>query len=64
MDKRYFHKKTGKPYTLITDKLPVKENRQWRYDFCLYKAEYENPDGPYFVRTKEDFFENFVPITK
>jgi len=57
--KRYIHKKTGKPYTLITDNFMFKDNGEWRRGLCLYKTEYQNPDGEYFARTKEDFKENF-----
>lgn len=35
---------------------------EWRNNLVLYKALYENPDGPYFVRHAEDFFENFTEI--
>lgn len=34
----------------------------WRKGLVLYKAEYDNPDGPFFARTREDFYENFEPI--
>lgn len=30
--------------------------------YVLYKAEYPNEDGPYFVRTKEDFETNFTKV--
>ena len=58
--KRYIHKKTGNQYTLITDNFMFKDNGEWRRGLCLYKTEYKNPDGEYFARTKEDFFENFI----
>lgn len=60
--KKYRHKKTGKLYSLVQERFLIKENGQWRDNFVLYKAEYENPDGPYFSRTKEDFFENFEEV--
>ena len=56
---RYIHIKTGNPYTLITDNFMFKDNGVWRRGLCLYKTEYNNPDGEYFARTKEDFEENF-----
>ena len=34
---------------------------EWRRGLCLYKTEYENPDGEYFARTREDFYGNFEP---
>jgi len=55
----YIHKKTGKPYTLITTNFMVKENGEWKKDLCLYQALYDNPDGKYFARTKEDFSNSF-----
>jgi hypothetical protein len=55
----YIHKKTGNPYSLITDNFMFKDNGEWRRGLCLYKTEYENPDGEYFARTKEDFYSSF-----
>lgn len=55
----YIHKKTGKPYTLITDNFMFKEDGIWKKDLCLYQALYNNPDGKYFARTKEDFSNSF-----
>lgn len=36
----------------------------WRrkQNLVLYKALYQNPDGPYFVRHAEDFYKNFTRI--
>ena len=34
----------------------------WEEGFVLYKAEYNNPDGPYFVRYAKDFYENFEEV--
>ena len=34
----------------------------WKDGFVLYKAEYDNPEGPYFVRYSKDFYENFEEI--
>ena len=36
----------------------------WRknQNLILYKALYDNPDGPYFVRIAEDFSKNFTEI--
>lgn len=71
--KLYKHKKTGKIYSLIQEDIKVKhvpiyneeENRiilDWDDGFVLYKAEYDNPGGPFFVRYKQDFYENFEEI--
>lgn len=53
------HKKTGKPYKIITDKFMVKQNGVWIKNLVLYETLYDNPDGKYFARTKEDFEEHF-----
>lgn len=60
--KKYRHKKTGKLYSLVQEKFLIKENGEWRNTFVLYKAEYDNPDGPYFSRTIEDFQNNFEEV--
>ena len=57
--KKYIHKKTGKPYGLVTDNFMFKENGEWRRGLVLYQTLYDNPDGKFFARTPEDFFENF-----
>lgn len=59
--KKYIHKKSGKLYSLV-DKTMFKLNGEWIKDLILYKTEYNNPDGEYFVRTKEDFYNNFEEI--
>lgn len=56
---RYIHIKSMNPYTLITDNFMFKDNGEWRRGLCLYKTEYNNPDGEYFARTREDFEKNF-----
>ena len=61
--KRYTQK-TGNPYSLVTYNFMFKDNGEWRRGFCLYKAEYYNPDGEYFARIREDFDKNFKPIDK
>lgn len=58
----YRHNKTGKPYSLVQATLLCKEYGVWENHYVLYKAEYPNPDGPYFVRTKEDFEANFTKV--
>ena len=66
--KKYIHIKTGNPYSLLTDNCMFKDinketgKLEWRRGLCLYKTEYNNPDGEYFVRTKEDFYNNFKEI--
>ena len=59
----YVHKKTGKKYELVEENLLVKQNGEWNKNFVLYSPLYNNPDGRYFVRTREDFFENFQYMT-
>ena len=59
MANKYIYKKTGKPYTVVTDNFMMKQNGKWIKDLILYKAEYNNPDGEYFARTKDDFYANF-----
>lgn len=62
MAKKYIHKKTGNPYSLITDNFMFKQNGEWLRGLILYKTGYNNPDGEYFARTKEDFFTNFEEV--
>ena len=71
--KLYKHKKTGKLYSLVQKNVNVKCDvvfiedinktvLDWEEGFVLYKAEYNNPDGPYFVRYAKDFYENFEEV--
>jgi len=89
--KRVFkHKKTGKLYELIQDRILFKDVSDEEYDYdiegrptsiikrefdwrgkkdsypgeqlILYKALYENPDGPYFVRHIDDFYNSFEEV--
>lgn len=60
INKKYIHKKTGNPYSVITDNFMFKNNGEWRRGLILYKTEYDNTDGEYFARTKEDFENNFI----
>ena len=57
--KTYRHKKTVKPYLVITDNLMFKQDGKWLKGLVLYQTLYPNSDGMYFARTKEDFEENF-----
>jgi len=57
--KQYIHKKTGNPYTVLTDNFMFKQDGKWIRDFVLYRTQYDNPDGEYFARTKQDFEEHF-----
>jgi hypothetical protein len=59
-DEKVIHKKTGKPYKVITDNFMFKQNGKWIKNLILYQTLYDNPDGEFFARTKEDFDENFV----
>ena len=68
----YKHKQTGKLYSLVQDNIEVKYKSieitkdelvlYWEDGFVLYKAEYENPEGPYFVRYAKDFYDNFEEV--
>ena len=71
--KLYKHKKTGKLYSLVQENVKVKRDvvfledtnetvLDWEEGFVLYKAEYDNSDGPYFVRYAKDFYENFEEV--
>ena len=71
--KLYKHKKTGKLYSLVQKNVKVKCDvvfledtnetvLDWEEGFVLYKAKYNNPDGPYFVRYAKDFYENFEEV--
>ena len=71
--KLYKHKKTGKLYSLVQENVKVKRDvvfledtnetvLDWEEGFVLYKAEYDNPNGPYFVRYAKDFYENFEEV--
>jgi len=60
--KKFIHKKTGNPYSLVTDNFMFKENGEWRRGLILYKTEYHNTDGEFFARTPEDFYNNFEEI--
>ena len=71
--KLYKHKKIGKLYSLVQENVKVKRDvvfledtnetvLDWEEGFVLYKAEYDNPDGPYFVRYAKDFYENFEEV--
>ena len=71
--KLFKHKKTGKLYSLVQENVKVKCDviflkdtnetvLDWEEGFVLYKAEYDNPDGPYFVRCAKDFYENFEEV--
>lgn len=70
--KLYKHKQTGKLYSLVQENIEVKYKSievtedelvlYWEDGFVLYKAEYENPEGPYFVRYAKDFYDNFEEV--
>ena len=70
--KLYKHKQTGKLYSLVQDNIEVKYKSieitkdelvlYWEDGFVLCKAEYENPEGPYFVRYAKDFYDNFEEV--
>ena len=70
--KLYRHKETGKLYFIVHVNVKVKYKQIslsedevvlcWEDSFVLYKAEYDNPEGPYFVRYAKDFYENFEEV--
>lgn len=60
--KHFIHIKTGNPYSLVTDNFMFKQNGEWIRGLILYKTEYDNPDGEFFARTKEDFYKNFKEV--
>ena len=60
---RYIHKRTGNPYSLVTDNFMFKDNGSWIRGLILYKTEYDNPDGEYFARRPEDFYKNFEKVS-
>lgn len=76
MKQRIFrHKETYKEYELIQERILFKdyksiedgnEKLNWRgkdsETLVLYKALYDNPDGPFFVRHLKDFNKNFTEI--
>ena len=76
MKQRIFrHKETYKEYELIQERILFKdyksiedgnEKLNWRgkdsETLVLYKALYDNPDGPFFVRHFKDFNKNFTEI--
>ena len=47
---------------MVTDNFMIKENGEWRRGFILYETLYNNPDGRFFARTPEDFYENFEEV--
>ena len=47
----------GKPYRIFTQ-TKTKINGVW-IDSVVYEALYDNPDGKFWVRTKEEFFKLF-----
>ena len=57
--KKSIHKKTGNLYKIVTDNFMFKQDGKWLKGLVLYEALYDNPDGKYFARTKEDFEEHF-----
>ena len=52
---KYYFK--DKPYTIFSE-TKIKIGEDW-VDGIIYKTEYFNPNGEFFVRTKEDFFNRF-----
>jgi hypothetical protein len=57
--KKAIHKKTGNLCKIVTDNFMFKQDGKWIKNLVLYEALYDNPDGKYFARTKEDFEEHF-----
>jgi hypothetical protein len=62
--KTYRHKKTGNLYKIVSDNFMFKQDGKWLKGLVLYEALYDNPDGKYFARTKEDFDEHFEIVAE
>lgn len=70
--KLFKHKQTGKICSLVQENIKVKckiialeDNESvpcWEDGFVLFKTEYDNPIGPYFVCYAKYFYENFEEI--
>ncbi len=53
---KYYYFK-DKPYSIFS-KTKIKIGEIW-VDGIIYRTEYFNPDGIFFVRSEEDFFNRF-----
>lgn len=72
--KLFKHKKTGKLYSIVQKDIKIKEvnyfddtntpTLTWINGYVLYKAEWDCPNGPYFVRHKKDFYDNFEEVVQ
>lgn len=51
----YYYK--DRPYSIVRE-LKIKLNGSW-VDIVEYKCEYDNPDGTYWARLKEEFYNLF-----
>lgn len=51
----YYYK--DRPYSIVRE-LKIKINGNW-IDIVEYKCEYDNPDGTYWARLKEEFYNLF-----
>lgn len=70
--KLFKHKKTEKLYSVVQENIKVKckivalQDKEWTScwedGFILFKAEYDNPSGPYFVCYADDFYKNFEEV--
>ena len=61
-ERKFIHTKTGKPYILIDPNAMMKIDGEWKKGFVIYQPAYKNNDAKHFIRTQEDFFENFKEI--
>lgn len=61
MDKKIYEYK-GKRYTVFCETIFKNDEDIW-IPVVIYEAQYDNPDGKYFVRRKEKFYNDFKLIT-
>lgn len=63
----YFYPPKSTYYRLISEDFKFKDMDtdglyKWRNGLILYEAMYDCPDGPFFSRTPEDFYSNFIKV--
>ena len=61
MDKKIYEFK-GKQYSIFCETIMKNDEDIW-IPVVIYETLYDNPDGKYFVRIKEQFYEKFKLIT-
>ncbi len=63
----YFYPPKSTYYRLISEDFKFHDmdtdgRYKWRNGLILYEAMYDCPDGPFFSRTPEDFYSNFIKV--